>query len=91
MEKEVLDRAIQIKKEIEELEAEINLLPMKGYGRTLREIIGGILKRNHNNLYVVETHTYNKEVIKLNEEDMYCLVELREERLERLKKELAKL
>lgn len=91
MNKETLDRAIKIKKEIEELEAEINLLPITTHKRWLKEIIGGVLKRNYNKLYVVETYTFNKEVIELNKDDMECLVNLRLEKINKLKDELSKL
>lgn len=91
MNKETLDRAIKIKKEIEELEAEIELLPITTHKRTLREIIGGVLNRNYNKLYVVETYTFNKEVIKLNKDDMDCLINRRLEKINKLKKELSNL
>lgn len=91
MNKETLDKAIKIKKEIEELEAEVELLPITTHGRRLRKIIGGILKRNHNKLYVVETYTFNKEVIKLNKDDMDCLINRRLEKINKLKKELSNL
>lgn len=91
MDKETLDRAIRIKKEIEELEAEIKLLPITTNKRRLREIIGGVLKRNYNKLYVVETYTYNKEVIELDQDDMNCLINIRLEKINKLKDELSKL
>lgn len=91
MDKETLDRAIRIKKEIEELETEINLLPITTHKRRLREIIGGVLKRNYNKLYVVETYTYNKEVIELDQDDMDCLVNRRLEKINKLKEELSNL
>lgn len=91
MDKETLERAIKIKKEIEELEAEINLLPITTHKRSLREIIGGVLKRNYNKLYVVETYTYNKEVIELNKDDIDCLVNRRLEKINKLKEELSNL
>lgn len=50
MNNETLDRAIKIKKEIEELEEEIKLLPITTHKRKLREIINGVLKRNYNKL-----------------------------------------
>lgn len=91
MDKKTLDRAIKIKKEIEELEEEIKLLPITTHKRTLREVIGGVLNRNYNKLYVVETYTYNKEVIKLNKGDIDCLINRRLERIDNLKEELSKL
>ena len=91
MYKETLDRAIRIKKEIEELEAEIKLLPITTHKRRLREIIGGVLKRNYNKLHVVETYTYNKEVIELDQDDMNCLINIRLEKINKLKDELSKL
>lgn len=91
MNNETLDRAIKIKKEIEELEEEIKLLPITTHKRKLREIINGVLKRNYNKLYVVETYTYNKEVIELNENDINCLINLRLERIKILKNELVNL
>ena len=90
MDKETLNKAIEIKKEIEYLEAEIKLLPITTHKRILKNIIGK-LKRNHNKLYVVETYTYNKEVIALNEEDINCLIELRVKRIKNLKEELENL
>ena len=91
MNNETLDRAIKIKKEIEELEEEIKLLPITTHKRKLREIINGVLKRNYNKLYVVETYTYNKEVIELNENDINWLINLRLERIKILKNELVNL
>ncbi len=91
MNNETLDRAIKIKKEIEELEEEIKLLPITTHKRKLREIINGVLKRNYNKLYVVETYTYNNEVIELNENDINCLINLRLERIKILKNELVNL
>ena len=90
MDKETLNKAIEIKKEIEYLEADINLLPFTTHKRILKEIIGK-LKRNYRKLYVVETYTYNKEVIALNEEDINCLIELRVKRIKNLKEELENL
>lgn len=91
MDKETLDRGIEIKKEIEELEAEIKLLPITTHKRRLKEIVGGVLKRNYNKLYVVETYTYNKEVIELDKDDMDCLINNRLEKINKLKDELSKL
>lgn len=91
MNKETLEKANKIQRRIEELEAEIELLPIKTHRRSLREIIGGILKRNHNKLYVVQTYTYNKEVIELNQDDMDCLVNIRLEKIKKLKEELSEL
>lgn len=91
MNNETLAKAIEIKREIEELKAEIALLPITTHKRRLREIVNGVLKRNHNKLYVVETYTYNKEVIELNKDDMNCLVNLRLERIKMLKNELSNL
>lgn len=91
MNKDILDKAIKIKKEIEELEEEIKLLPITTHKRTLREIIGGVLKRNYNKVYVVETYTYNKEVIQLNKDDIKCLIDRRLNRIDILKEELSKL
>ena len=90
MDKETLNKAIEIKKEIEYLEADIKLLPITTHKRILKKIIGK-LKRNYNKLYVVETYTYNKEVIALNEEDINCLIELRVKRIKNLKEELGQL
>ena len=90
MDKETLNKAIEIKKEIEYLEADIKLLPITTHKRTLKEIIGN-LKRNYRKLYVVETYTYSKEVIALNEEDINCLIELRVKRIKNLKEELENL
>lgn len=90
MDKETLNKAIEIKKEIEYLEADIKLLPITTHKRILKEIIGK-LKRNYNKLYVVETYTYSKEVIALNEEDINCLIELRVKRIKNLKEELENL
>ena len=90
MDKETLNKAIEIKKEIEYLEADINLLPITTHKRILKEIIGK-LKRNYRKLYVVETYTYSKEVIALNEEDINCLIELRVKRIKNLKEELENL
>ena len=90
MDKETLNKAIKIKKEIEYLEAEIKLLPITTHKRILKEIIGK-LKRNYRKLYVVETYTYSKEVVALNEEDINCLIELRVKRIKNLKEELENL
>lgn len=91
MDKKTLDRAIKIKKEIEELEAEIELLPITTHKRKLREIVCGVLKRNYNKLYVVETYTYNKEVIELDKDDIDCLINRRLKKIDNLKEELSKL
>ena len=90
MDKETLNKAIEIKKEIEYLEADIKLLPITTHKRILREVFGK-LKRNHNKLCVIETFTYNKEVIALNEEDINCLIELRVKKIKNLKEELENL
>ena len=88
---ETLDRAIEIKKEITTLEKEIQLLPVTTHRRTLKRVLNGILKKNYNELYVVDTCTYNKEVIVLDNDDINCLINLKQHKINVLKEELKNL
>ena len=91
MDNQTLNRAIELKKEIECLNEEIKILPVTTRRRRLVDIIGGVLKRNNNKLHVVETYTYKNEVIWLNNDDIECLVQLRKDKVKKLEEEISSL